>query len=249
VRTVVVVLAVAGCGRLGFDEQALVAGDVAIDVPIDATVDPSLLVWYRMEDDPTDGNLTDSAGGDNLATCAAGFTCGTTAPGVRGSALRLAPPSCYGALSTSALVTPTAFTVALWFRPEVTGAVNPVTKRYSGIFNSWGVRLEPGNLITFESAGPGSPPTSDDLYTSAVPLSTWLHLAITWDDTTKAIYLNGALEGTTTPLDLLFDNGEILVGCDQDDGVRFGHVTGLVDEIQVYDRVLTPSEIDVLAIP
>ena len=45
-----------------------------------------------------------------------------------------------------------------------------------------------------------------------------------------------------------FDDGDLLIGCDDDEGTgRFGYFQGAIDEIRIYDRVLSDPEIAQLA--
>ena len=86
--------------------------------------------------------------------------------------------------------------------------------------------------------------TSGDLFTngtSALPLNTWSHLAMTWDGTTQRLWLNGAQVGSRAVTGTLPNSAGVL---------RFGGnnvwaewFAGRLDEIRVYDRALTQAEL------
>jgi chitodextrinase len=77
--------------------------------------------------------------------------------------------------------------------------------------------------------------------TSAIPLNTWTHLAQTYDGSTLQLYVNGvvvaskartgALQTTTSPM---------WIGGNNPYGEYF---TGRIDDVRVYDRALSVSEI------
>ena len=86
--------------------------------------------------------------------------------------------------------------------------------------------------------------TTGDLFasgTSPLPLNTWSHLAMTWDGTTQRIFVNGAQVGSAAVGGTLVNSAGAL---------RFGGnnvwaewFAGRLDEIRVYDRALTQSEL------
>jgi hypothetical protein len=99
-----------------------------------------------------------------------------------------------------------------------------------------------GEHISFQN----SPCGPEALFsTVGMPSNTWHHLAGTWDQGLGRIqvYLNGAIAAEETGLDL---------GTELDDGFYIGfthdvndwHNSGTTDEVAVYDRVLTPEEIE-----
>jgi concanavalin A-like lectin/glucanase superfamily protein len=98
------------------------------------------------------------------------------------------------------------------------------------------------------AAGPGGLPsghatTDVERYargTAKLALTpTWTHLATTYDGSRIRLYVNGRLVATTTQRGpLVTGSGALTIGnyC----GDRFD---GLIDEVRVYDRALSASEI------
>ena len=75
----------------------------------------------------------------------------------------------------------------------------------------------------------------------------WHHLAVTWDGTTMTFYLDGAAYGTATPgtvNTILTEDVVIGTGIRQAYSTTTGRwTTGLIDEVQIYDTPLDPSDI------
>jgi hypothetical protein len=212
-----------------------------------AAIDPALVLWYGIEDDPADGQLVDSAGGDHAAACVTGIACGTAAPGRVGQGLRLEGSQFYRLPFEAALDTP-LFTVALFANVAMTGNHVLFTKRYDVIHNSWAVVVDMENNAVFETAHAG-PDGAYDQAALILPLDMWFHVAVSWDGTTKRMYVNGARILEVTVPGVAFDAGEILIGCDQDDNTLKRYTAGVIDELRLYDRVLSDAEIGMLAQP
>jgi hypothetical protein len=76
---------------------------------------------------------------------------------------------------------------------------------------------------------------------SPLPLNTWTHLAVTYDSTMVRLYVNGVLAGSqaqTAPI--AASTNPLTIGGDRTFGQYF---TGKIDEIRVYNRALTQSQI------
>jgi hypothetical protein len=80
-----------------------------------------------------------------------------------------------------------------------------------------------------------------------LPLGRWVHLAGTYDGQAVRLYVDGELQGTmerTGPINPV-ENGPLILGSYQQGHTAF--FRGLVDEIRLYNRALTGSEIQGLA--
>ncbi|MBI4908532.1 MAG: LamG domain-containing protein [Acidobacteria bacterium] len=81
----------------------------------------------------------------------------------------------------------------------------------------------------------------------AVPLNTWTHVAATYDAPSGlvSVYINGTLRNSiVAPFHAVFDNTQpMLIGAsDSGSNVR-DYFNGLIDEVEVFNRVLTAGEI------
>jgi hypothetical protein len=234
---------VAGCGRVGFD----VLADGASDTP-DAPGPSGLVARYAFDDDPADG-VTDSSGHGHTGTCLG--PCPLVVTGRSAMAYQ------FDGVDDLVVVPYTAdlglaggITVSAWIQ---TGAMTTrgcvaSKKLGNGNIDSWALCIEVDLSVLFYS-GPDTTPANDDfLFTVAGAVSTgaWQHVALSWDGTTKRIWVGGVeVAARDAPID--YDANDILLGGNIDSGSVIAVFAGPIDEIRLYDRALTGAEIGELA--
>jgi len=130
-----------------------------------------------------------------------------------------------------------AMSIALW----VNYSSAPATSQpFIGFGASGAGRIKMGfnggQLAAWKGAG------STVLVGTAPPASGWHHLAYTFDGTTRRIYLDGAEKDSST---MAGETGAVAEGHVGSYGTQ--HFGGTLDEIRVYKRALTASEVMQLA--
>ena len=137
----------------------------------------------------------------------------------------------------------TGMTLEAWVRPTALGS-------------AWRTVLfkeQPGNMAYGLYAGNGSAPSAglwigDErtaVGTGALPLNTWSHLAATYDGAALKLYVNGALVRTTAYAGSIVTSASPLrIG---GNSVWPEWFAGLIDEVRVYNRALSATEIAALA--
>jgi hypothetical protein len=139
------------------------------------------------------------------------------------------------------------FTVAAWISRASTGTNdvifgagrNPVGTAAGDNNNGWKLSINSGDMITFTTLG-----ILDYTSSVGVPIDEWVHVAATFNEagTEAQIYVNGNLEqaisgnGPANPA-----NGLYAVGFGATWELEF--FDGMLDEVRVYDHVLTGPEI------
>jgi beta-glucanase (GH16 family) len=131
----------------------------------------------------------------------------------------------------------TGMTVGAWVRPTATnGARVVLMKERTTAGLSYSLGLSNGVAASYIR-------TATDVSASggSGPLNTWTHIAATYDGATLRVYVNavqaaslavtGAITTSTSPL---------RIGGDAPWGQYF---SGLIDEVRIYNRALTPGEI------
>ena len=137
----------------------------------------------------------------------------------------------------------TQMTVSAWFRQTV-ASQNGVISKGAGtggtdnyLLQTWSDKKAYFSIFSVTQRQVSSG-------TTLIPLNQWFHLAGTYDGVTLRLYLNGQQVGTlgvavtptvnTGPLEIGRDNAST-------DGVFY--FPGKIDEVRVYNRALSPSEI------
>ncbi len=144
--------------------------------------------------------------------------------------------------STSASVldpSTTDLTAAVWFKPFILNTTNDaILSQETGSGTqgrNWLFAAATTNKL-------GSNLGSTQLFsTSTLQLNQWHHGAVTLSGTVRRLYLNGVLENSTTTT-AEAANGSFAVG----KGIIGGHqqnFPGIIDEVRIYNRALSGSEI------
>lgn len=222
--------------------DASVALDAAIDARPDAFVDTGLVAHWELDDDPLIGGALDSSGRGHTAMCV-----GACPKMVTG---RIGGGYLFDASEDHALVVADhpdfrgTFTIAAWVYAEPGGRRGAaMSKAYGNASsNSWQLELRDDTGRLSFSGG-----TSHYLEDAAtMTTGTWYHVAGSWDGATKRLYVNGALVATEAS-DIRYDGHPIVLGADENNGSPALHWDGVLDDLRVYGRVLSPAEIQDLA--
>lgn len=133
-------------------------------------------------------------------------------------------------------------TVAAWINPSSGGANRDIIVKGSGGNYEWSIRQNSSNqfqAVVYNSGGS----TIGVINTPAFTVGTWNHIVMILNFTTNNlhVYRNGALASTGS-ISGTYTNGTSTVRF----GMRSDNLnpySGLIDEVRVYNRVLTMSEI------
>jgi hypothetical protein len=189
---------------------------------------------------PFNGNANDESSNSYNGTVS-GATLATDRFGQTDSAFSFDGSNDYIAIPNTPINGLSAVTISLWMK-TTSAATN-----YDAVFWSRGTTY---NWIGFAIPSPGSVKfyiangTTSVNKTTSFPLGSWVHVVATWSSGSGCkLYINNtptsesaALSGTIS----LNDN--IKIGRDDYQGTR--HFPGIVDDIRLYNRVLSISEIE-----
>ena len=153
----------------------------------------------------------------------------------------------YLACGTNTVPTGTAGTLDMWLKID-SWTTTPYTTLFAkGPGPSWAqiylgvLRYSATDELVLALAN-GSSSTTSSLRTGPLSLDTWYHMAGTWDGTTAYVYLNGnlvdSLNTTITPPNTVGYRTDIGWG-----NYSTRHFDGIIDEVRIYDRALTPAEV------
>jgi formylglycine-generating enzyme required for sulfatase activity len=203
--------------------------------------DPSggLQAYWNAENGATDvtGNGHDGTFQGNAATVASGPF---------GNAFSFDGSGDYIAIGDELDMATSDFTLAAWINGD------PTMNDWGRIFDkgyasgyAFGKRSNTTN-IAFEYLASGSQGNAFGTTSSLID-NTWHHVALIKSGTTVAIYADGAVENSETVSGGIQNTANpLLIGFNPGEGIM-GYWKGLLDELRIYDRALTPAEIALLA--
>jgi len=118
----------------------------------------------------------------------------------------------------------------------------------SATADTWQLETSMLNAVSFVSSHGTTSNHRINTPDNTLAMSTWTHFAVTYDGAIKRLYLDGvevANGAIATPL--TYDVQNMFIGCDNNSGTLVERCNGAIDELQVYNRALTPTEIQMLA--
>jgi hypothetical protein len=138
-------------------------------------------------------------------------------------------------------------TLSAWIKSNTFGDWRGIITK--GVDNSpysmqmWGngaLRFSANSFNTPGAVGGGSQNS-----TATMILEEWTHVAVTYSNPDLTLYINGNGETFSPGYTLGTINEPLILGCDFPGGDEYFH--GLLDEVRIYDRVLSEAEILFLA--
>ena len=213
-------------------------------------IDPDLLLWLRLDDALDDGLANDGVLGGS-AECA-GETCPQASEGMLGSAAQFdGVDDCAVYPWVSDLDNP-AFTVALWYAHDFAdlGHAALFDKPVGDAnYNTWEVYLLDGADARLLHFTVGAPTGGVATITTAAFTDGWMHLAMTFDGSVLRAFVDGApIMELAATADIVDEPEGVFIGCDDNHGgTPTGYLSGGLDELRLYARVLSDDEIAALA--
>lgn len=144
-------------------------------------------------------------------------------------------------------VHPTAYTIESWVKPATIRGQSIFLRTAGNPNSTWSHQIRMTQTGTFQAYAFDGNTRSVTGSTIATP-GEWYHVVATArNDGLMRLYVNGAAEGGTTPLDTLWEGGsEYLIGSDSGDGASAGTIRffdGTIDETALYLTELSSERI------
>ena len=219
----------------------LVLGLVSTSVvsAIDLDTDPALVGWWTF--DEGSGNIAaDSSGNGNDGTLNGPVE--WTTEGKLGGAMKFTGPYNFVQVQDSPSLDMTdAITIAAWINPSWTGNNRIMQKSSGGGDNQYRLLKEWGDNMVFHLPGP-SPDRLE--FPGLPPIGEWTHLAATYDGSSMKVYYNGVVVGEQDSSGQLgTSDGTLCIGTKHETAPAGDEYNGMLDDIRIYNRALSLSEI------
>ncbi|MFI6502284.1 LamG-like jellyroll fold domain-containing protein [Nonomuraea typhae] len=130
----------------------------------------------------------------------------------------------------------TGMTLEAWIRPTTTTGWRTIAMKQYANDLAYSLDLNDRAHSTIHTT------TERGLYgTTSLPLNTWTHIAATYDGANLKLFTNGTeVSSVTASGNIRTDNGALRIG---GNAVWGEHFNGLIDEVRIYNRALTPAQI------
>lgn len=210
--------------------------------------------YWRLDQSAAGSNAIDSGSGGFTCTPSGGATVSTNVPtqiNVTNSTIDSTYSRDFDGVNdfltcgNSTTLSPSPISVSLWVRSDVTTVSGDGILCATPGNSNWGLR---GWGFTFEGSTSVSFFVQNwwNNYARATSITTtnWNHIVGMWDGTTISIYVNGTLRGTDTFSGSMTNNNTVQMGrC----GRNTNNFDGKVDDVRIFNRILTSNEITALA--
>ena len=225
-------------GALFIDDIRLYPRTPEFVVPVPPT-NAGLVAQWQFEN-----NLRDSVGANHGT--ASGDAKVASDP-VRGQVLSLDGNGDYVDIPYNAALNPAAFTVSLWAWPDSAGTDyrSPITSRDGSPQRGYILYIAPTNVWEFwNGTGSGWNATAG----ATAQFNEWSHVAATFADGQKMLYINGRLAGQSSGAVMSLNTQRpVRLGAGATEGAAAYFFRGLIDDVRLYDRPMSAEEVAGLA--
>jgi hypothetical protein len=209
---------------------------------IDLNTDPALVGWWTF--DEGSGNIAaDSSGNGNDGTLNGPVE--WTTEGKVGGAMKFTGPYNYILVQDSPSLDMTQeITIAAWINPSWTGNNRILQKSSGGGDNQYRLLKEWGDFMVFHL--PGLTPDRIDV-PGLPPIGEWTHLAATYDGSSMKVYYDGVVVFEMAASGQLgVSDGTLTIGTKHETAPAGDEYNGMLDDVRIYNRALSQSEIKML---
>ncbi|MBW8041858.1 MAG: hypothetical protein FVQ85_17920 [Planctomycetes bacterium] len=140
-----------------------------------------------------------------------------------------------------------SFSICSWAKPVGGSIVCKMRASAQWGYFGYNIGYTSGNKYRFTADR--SRFESVSVYTGEIPQGDWSHVTAVYDNMDMKIYLDGELEGMGTfvgKTDVRAPDKNLAIGARSFDSVIDQHFTGIIDDVRIYDRVLSAEEIEKL---
>ncbi len=251
-------------GRSGRKIVAVTSGVFALAIasalvwhmlPTRAAVQGNLAAYWKFDESTTGSTAADASGHGNNATPTNAPVPDTDIPAAMNDAFDDTHSISFNgstqyltAANDGSFDNTDAVSVSTWVKMnETTGIQTFVAKWQVGVKQQWTLQQNGGKIHWWTGDG-GTGTNSLDSSTTLVP-GTWYHVTATATNGSKKLYINGALDASSTSGAMgLADGINVTIGSKWNSSAAyFEYLNGNLDDVRVYNRVLSASEIDDLA--
>lgn len=201
---------------------------------------PNLKLWLPMNTVAA-GTTPDDSGVGKTGTLVASPT---QVAGITGSALSFNGTTQKVTFANYTGLPVTNLTYSAWVKPSGTTYRSVIAGDVNSVAGCPNWRIENDNRVLFFKQGVAVIGYSS----TSIPNGAWTHIALTY--TSAGVfthYINGVASGSGTLLLTLNTPTSLLVGAEKTNGIESSYFNGAMDDVHIYDVVLSVNDIKRLA--
>jgi len=215
------------------------AGPVTLrSARLDGTEPPDVVLAYWPFDE----------GKGKVARDASGHSCDATLHNVQwvrargGYAVRLPSRAAFVEASARATERFVPRTIEAWIKPDRVGVKQAIVAqwRVSGNQRSFMLSLRDGRLVFRLSPDGAYSRVASVTSKRRIEAGRWHHVAATWDGEVMRVYIDGRIDPATARIARVFESSAGILLGRYETGYFY---TGLLDDVRIYARALSPDEI------
>ncbi len=246
----------------GAREGARISNTLSFQSQTHSLLGSDLVGWWNFND--PDDRYKDISGYDNPGSCTSCPTLVDGVPGTNGKSFNFSPGGNHILVQDSDLFTfsDVVFTVSAWVNLDAIDSSSETMilakADYGNNQREWGFGItRPSNSLCENSLGGGFSLWTTSLLTgnwigvcntSEPELKLWYHVVGVAGNTVGDIYVNGILMKRREGMHVFMPNGnaDLTIGGVNSAGNIVQEINGLIDDVRIYNRALTASEIQTL---
>ncbi len=209
-----------------------------------------LVGWWTFDGkNMTNTTATDVSGSGNTGALTSMTKTGSAAAGKIGQALKFNGVDQTVRIPNSASINPSTITVSAWIKVTTPGAFESIFSKDNsgGGTRVWQFRKESGGTVTLIVFRNSDSTNSQAQSSVSVDDGKWHFVTGTWDGTNIKVFVDGVQSGGSTAFSGILKQGQsndAYIGMIET-GLP-GFFPGSIDDVRIYNRALTASEIQAL---
>ncbi len=151
-------------------------------------------------------------------------------------------------VANAAELSPSAITVSAWVKLDgLSGGIQTIAAKWDvGSQQQYVLQVQDDDVYFYVGDG-GSGSTDSVMAASPIGDTNWHHLTGSYDGTNISVYIDGIETTDTTAVTLGTSNEALTIGAKELAGTMSEYLAGGIDDVRVYSRALTDSEVVDLA--
>jgi hypothetical protein len=211
----------------------------------DAEIEPETIIGMWLFDKGKGDVASDSSGNGNDGTL---MNKPKWVKGQFGNALSFGGVSDYVGVTNPIINTPDPFTAAGWVKLSTfvsTDRGNIIVGNYNGQWKGYYLNVKADGRPNLCVGRQGDQTVKEATSPDAITLNTWYHIVGVYDGTGPKVYVNGVLKNSQAYSPVEPEIANTRIGGGQWNPPR-AQVTGLIDEVAIFNVVLTESDIQAI---